>query len=169
MRKLRRSFLLKVSPSLIAIVVAAMAPESGAQVNGAAPQSGESRPLRVANLAGPRTSASTSAASKSSEGKSATSLSSLPPDAQGPISAALGKDDSGYWVHRNATGFRGENPRHALVAEFTRARGRGSAIRPQPALAAGDTRLWIRRCSASGKGRGSERERQPGGVPARMA
>jgi len=128
MRKLRRSFLLKVSPSLIAIVVAAMAPESGAQVNGAAPQSGESRPLRVANLAGPRTSASTSAASKSSEGKSATGLSSLPPDAQGPISAALGKDDSGYWVHRNATGFRGENPRHALVAEFTR---QGAEVRSE--------------------------------------
>jgi hypothetical protein len=53
--------------------------------------------------------------------KSATSLSSLPTDAQGPISAALGKDDSGYWVRSSPEGFRGENPRYALVAEFTRA------------------------------------------------
>ena len=41
-------------------------------------------------------------------GKSATSLSSLPLDAQGPISAVLGKDDSGYWVHPIAKGFRGK-------------------------------------------------------------
>jgi hypothetical protein len=40
----------------------------------------------------------------------------------------LGKDDSGYWVHRNATGFRGENPRHALVAEFTR---QGAEVRSE--------------------------------------
>ena len=32
----------------------------------------------------------------------------------------MGKDDSAYWVHRSAQGFRGKNPRHALVAEFTR-------------------------------------------------
>jgi hypothetical protein len=70
----------------------------------------------VTNLTSPSASASTPSA-----GKSATSLSSLPPDAQGPISAALGKDDSGYWVHPSAKGFRGENPQHALVAEFTRA------------------------------------------------
>jgi hypothetical protein len=70
----------------------------------------------VTNVTSPSASASTPSA-----GKSATSLSSLPPDAQGPISAALGKDDSGYWVHPSAKGFRGENPQHALVAEFTRA------------------------------------------------
>ena len=74
----------------------------------------------VANMASPSTSARTSAASQSSTGKSATGLSSLPPDAQGPISAALGKDDSVYWVHRSAKGLRGENPRQALVAVFTR-------------------------------------------------
>jgi hypothetical protein len=33
----------------------------------------------------------------------------------------LGKDDSGYWVHPIAKGFRGKNLQHALVAEFTRA------------------------------------------------
>jgi nucleoside-specific outer membrane channel protein Tsx len=70
----------------------------------------------VTNVTSPSASASTTSA-----GKSASSLSSLPPDAQGPISAALGKDDSGYWVRPSAKGFRGENPRHALVAEFTRA------------------------------------------------
>jgi hypothetical protein len=32
----------------------------------------------------------------------------------------LGKDDSGYWVHRIDEGFRGENPQQSLVAEFTR-------------------------------------------------
>ena len=52
--------------------------------------------------------------------KSASGLSTLPPDAQGPISAALGKNDSGYWVRRSAAGFRAENPAQALVAEFTR-------------------------------------------------
>ncbi len=34
-----------------------------------------------------------------------TGLASLPLDAQGPISAALGRDDSGYSLHRNADGF----------------------------------------------------------------
>ena len=47
-------------------------------------------------------------------------LPSLPADAQGPISAALGKDDSDYRVHPNANGLRGENLRQGLVAEFTR-------------------------------------------------
>jgi len=74
----------------------------------------------VANIGGPSRSASASSANQSSAGKYATGLSSLPPDAQAPISAALGKDDSGFLVHRSAKGFRGENPRHALVAEFTR-------------------------------------------------
>src|SRR5271170_227618 len=60
------------------------------------------------------------AASKSSQAKSATGLSSLPAHAQGPISAALGKDDSDYWVHRNAEGFDGENQRQALLVDFTR-------------------------------------------------
>ncbi len=50
-----------------------------------------------------------------------TSLASLPLDAQGPISAALGKNNSSYWVHRSAEGFRGENLRHVLVTDFTRA------------------------------------------------
>jgi nucleoside-specific outer membrane channel protein Tsx len=60
------------------------------------------------------------AVGKSSTENSASGLSSLLPDAQGPISAALGKDDSAYWVHPNAKDFREENSRHALVAEFTR-------------------------------------------------
>ncbi len=68
----------------------------------------------------PVASAGTSSASKASADKSATGLSSLPPNAQVPISAALGKDDTGYWVHPSAKGFRGENPRQALLAEFTR-------------------------------------------------
>src|SRR5208337_2161670 len=68
----------------------------------------------VAILTSPGTSAG-----KSSEGKSVAGLLSLPADAQGPISAALGKGDSGYWVHPNANGLRGENLRQALVAEFT--------------------------------------------------
>jgi hypothetical protein len=114
MRKLGRSSLLKFSVSLIAILVAVMAAEIRAQVKSAAPRLGKSRTLPVAKLA-----LSTSA-SQSSAGKSANGLSSLPPDARGPISAALGKDDSSYWVHRSAKGFRGDNPRHALVAEFTR-------------------------------------------------
>ncbi len=62
------------------------------------------------NVARPNTSA----------GKSTTGLSSLPPDAQGPISGALGKDDSGYWVRPSAKGFLGENPRQALSVGFTK-------------------------------------------------
>ena len=68
-----------------------------------------------AKLVGPTTTASTS-----STEKPATGLSSLPADAQGPISAALGKDDSGYWVHPTPNGLRGENLRHALTAFFTK-------------------------------------------------
>jgi hypothetical protein len=57
---------------------------------------------------------------RSSTAKSAAGLSSLPKDAQASISAAVGKDDTGYWVHPSPNGFRGENPQHALVEEFTR-------------------------------------------------
>jgi len=64
---------------------------------------------------------STSSAGRSPAGRSATvDLSSLPPDAQGPISAALGRDDSGYWFHPSAEGFRAENVRQALTIKFTR-------------------------------------------------
>jgi hypothetical protein len=72
----------------------------------------------VANMAGLSTSAS----------KSATGLSSLPIDARGSISAALGNDDSGYWFHRSAEGLSEENPRQALVAVFTR---EGAEVRSQ--------------------------------------
>src|ERR1035438_5046436 len=50
----------------------------------------------------------------------ATGLSRLPADAQGPISAALGKDDSTYWVHAHGNDFYAENPQHALVMNFTK-------------------------------------------------
>jgi hypothetical protein len=93
-----------------------------------------------------------SSAPESSTKKSASDLSSLPPDAQGAISAALGKDDSGYWLQLSAEGLRGENPRHALAAEFTklgaevrshnlrwalamRAYGYGDALHPVQAVA----------------------------------
>jgi hypothetical protein len=55
-----------------------------------------------------------------STSQSASGLSSLPASAQGPISAALGKHDSSYWVHPGAQGFRGENSRHTLTADFTK-------------------------------------------------
>jgi trimeric autotransporter adhesin len=60
------------------------------------------------------------AAPASPSGKSAAVLSSLPADAQSPISAALGKDDSGYWAHRSGEALRLENPRQGLAAEFSR-------------------------------------------------
>jgi hypothetical protein len=75
----------------------------------------------MANLASPSRSAG-----KSSEGKSVAKLPSLPADAQGPISVALGKDDSGYRIHPSANGLRGENVRQALVVEFTQ---RGAEVR----------------------------------------
>jgi hypothetical protein len=46
-------------------------------------------------------------------------LSNLPAVAQSPISAALGKDNSRYWAHADATGFSTEN-QHALVVSFTK-------------------------------------------------
>ena len=51
---------------------------------------------------------------------SSTGLSSLARDAQRPISAALGKDNSRYWAHANADGFSAENPQHVLAINFTR-------------------------------------------------
>ncbi len=72
-------------------------------------------------------------------GKPAAGLSSLPPGAHGPISATLGKDDSRYWVHRNAKGFGGENPQHALVAEFTR---QGAEVRSHNLRWALETRAY---------------------------
>jgi hypothetical protein len=85
-------------------------------------------------------------------GKSAAGLSGLPADAQGPIAAALGKDDSGYWVRAVANGLRGENPRQAFSVNFgrqgaevrshdlcsmleTRAYGYGSVLHPVKAAA----------------------------------
>jgi hypothetical protein len=47
-------------------------------------------------------------------------LSSLPAAAQGPVSAALGRDDSRYWLHAAAGRFHAENPQNALAANFTR-------------------------------------------------
>ena len=47
-------------------------------------------------------------------------LSNLPASAQGPVSAALGKDDSSYWFHSNEDSVHAENPRHALALDFTR-------------------------------------------------
>ncbi len=88
----------------------------------------------------------------SSISQPASGLSRLPASAQGPISRALGKNDSGYWVHRSADGFRGENPRNMLITEFsrrgaevgshnlrwglqTRAYGYGTALHPVTAVA----------------------------------
>ena len=53
---------------------------------------------------------------------------SLPTGAQGPISAALGKDNSDFWVYPNAKGFRGKNPRQVLMADFTR---QGAEVRSE--------------------------------------
>jgi FG-GAP repeat len=64
----------------------------------------------LANAARPGASPSTSS----------TGLSSLPRDAQRPISAALGKDNSRYWAHANADGFSAENPQHVLGINFAR-------------------------------------------------
>ena len=76
--------------------------------------------LAVMVLAGTTSAqAQISAVSKASPNP-ASGLSGLPANAQGAISAALGKDDPGYWVRPRAAGWHAENPRHALVAHFTR-------------------------------------------------
>lgn len=112
-----------LAPSLgIALVVGVCLPglaQTNTQKEASAGKLNTNTP--VANLASPSTSAV-----KSSEGKSVVGLTSLPADAQGPISAVLGKHDSSYRVHPNANGLRGENLRQGLVAEFTR---RGAEVR----------------------------------------
>jgi hypothetical protein len=63
---------------------------------------------------------------KTSVAKTGSGLSSLPASAQGPISAALGKNDFSYLVRPSSAGFRGENPRQRLVVDFTE---RGAELR----------------------------------------
>jgi hypothetical protein len=99
-------------PILVALITSLLAQSTPAAKNDSSLISPNSS-VSGAKLLSPTTFGSTS-----STAKSATGLSSLPADAQGPISARLGKDDPGYWVHRSAEGFHGENPRQALVAEF---------------------------------------------------
>jgi hypothetical protein len=53
-------------------------------------------------------------------------LSTLPVNAQGPISAALGKNDFSYLVRPSHASFHGENPRQRLVVDFTE---RGAYLR----------------------------------------
>jgi FG-GAP repeat/Bacterial Ig domain len=48
-----------------------------------------------------------------------TNLFDLPPTAQAQISAALGRDHAGYHAVTRGRGFRAENPKHGLVADFT--------------------------------------------------
>jgi trimeric autotransporter adhesin len=76
--------------------------------------------MPTANLANRGTLAAASTENTLPAEKAAASLSSLPAGAQGPISAALGKDDSGYWLRQNGEGFRGENQRQALSMVFTK-------------------------------------------------
>ena len=47
-----------------------------------------------------------------------TNLSDLPPAAQAQISAAIGRDHSGYHAVARGGGFRAPNPKHRLVADF---------------------------------------------------
>ena len=75
--------------------------------------------ITAANSAVPSAPVSASTENKSPVAKSANALATLPADARGPISAALGNDDPAYWVHRNAEGFHGENPRERLSVDFT--------------------------------------------------
>ena len=74
----------------------------------------QSAPPVAANVARPSTSS--------------TGLSSLPADAQGPISAKLGKDDSRYWFHDNTDGVHAENAQQALTVDFTQ---RGAEVHSQ--------------------------------------
>jgi hypothetical protein len=85
----------------------------------------------------PSKSAGAPSVSESSRDKSAMGLSNLPAIAQGPISAALGKDNSRYWAHADAKGFRMQNPQHALVVNFTK---QGAEVRSQSMCWALETR-----------------------------
>jgi hypothetical protein len=111
MKHLKRSSRTILGPSLgIALVVGACVPAL-AQSDRQADVSFEKLNTNssVASQAGP-----------SSAGRPVAGLASLPAYAQGPISAALGEDDSHYALYPNRNGLRGENPRQKLVAEFTR-------------------------------------------------
>ncbi len=55
-------------------------------------------------------------------------LSTLPPDAQGPISASLGKGDARYWADARAGVVHANNPKNSLALDFTRA---GAELRTQ--------------------------------------
>jgi FG-GAP repeat/Abnormal spindle-like microcephaly-assoc'd, ASPM-SPD-2-Hydin len=111
----RRSFL---TMSLAVVLVGPIYVPGQAQVNRPKNASLVSQNSSITTVSplGPK-SASTASANLREE-KPATVLSSLSLDAKGPISAALGKDNSAYWVHRTTQGLRGENPLQALVAEF---------------------------------------------------
>src|SRR5215470_11822371 len=74
-------------------------------------------------------------------GRAAT-LSNLPVAAQGSISAAVGRDDSRYWVHAAAVGFHAENIQHGLAVDFG---DRGVEVRS-------DTLRWLLVLSGYGYG-----------------
>jgi len=76
------------------------------------------------------------------QSKSVAGLSSLPANAQAPVSAALGKDDSSYWARPSAEGFRAENARQALAADFTK---QGTEVRSH-------NQRWVLETQAYGYG-----------------
>jgi hypothetical protein len=84
-------------------------------------------------------SAGAPSASESSKGKPARGVSNLPAVAQGLISAALGRDNSRYWAHADARGFRTENPEHALLVNFTK---QGAEVRSRSTCWGLETRSY---------------------------
>ena len=90
----------------------------------------------VTNVTSPIASASAPSA-----GRSATSLSSLSPDAQGPISG-VGKGRFRLLGSSQRSGFPWEKSAARAGGGVHQARGRGA--QSQPALGAGDKGLWLR-------------------------
>jgi len=102
-------------PSAVAVVCALLL-LLGAPVLGYAQNAGLADPqaTTASQLSSPQAKA------HRDHGAAHCSLSILPAAGQGPISAALGRDDSRYWLYATAGSFHAENPQHALAANFTR-------------------------------------------------
>ncbi len=88
-------------------------------------------PPNSLSLANASTSVLAPTANISQPEKPKAGLSSLPAEAQAPISAALGKDEPSYWVHSKSGGdFHAENRQQRLAMDFTKA---GAQVRSHDA------------------------------------
>ena len=106
-------------------------------------------------------------ADKLAEQAAPTGLSSLPAEAQWNISAALGRDQPAYHAQREGEGWRLDNPKHGLRADFT---AEGVEVRRVRPVSGCDSPGWVvgRGIEAPSPGT-PEAKAEPHRVPARCA